>query len=90
MVFGLLRAPAATTTPAVNKKKGVSYNSIKNANLFQNNVGWAYNWFSAPEGNLQKGVEFNSMLWGLKDPWLLQIWDANVQAAIKNGSTHLL
>lgn len=83
------KASTPTPTPAFNKK-GISYNSINNTVPFSNKVGWAYNWFSAPEGNLNKAVQFNPMLWGLKDPWLLQIWDANVQAAIKNGSTHIL
>lgn len=80
---------AAAPTSTLAYKRGVPYNSVTYANLFQGTkVDWAYNWDSKTSG-LAAGIEYVPMLWG-NQPSQLSSWSANAQAAINNGATHLL
>ncbi|KAK9898541.1 glycoside hydrolase family 128 protein [Cystobasidium minutum MCA 4210] len=79
----------ATSTSTSSKKKGVSYNDLKYTKLFGNGIAWAYNWYSAPNGDLTTNVEFTPMLWSNATD-LTTIWANNVKAEKARGGTHLL
>jgi len=84
-------APApATTTPAAAAigKKGVPYNTASLVSAFGDNIAWAYNWDSSPDG-LSGPLNYVPMLWSDTDGFTKQ-WKSNADAAIAAGSTHLL
>ncbi|KAI0746317.1 hypothetical protein C8Q80DRAFT_1219816 [Daedaleopsis nitida] len=72
-------------------KRGLVFNDVgltKNFNSGQ--VSWAYNWDSTiPGGTLPAGVTFLPQLWSAAPEHSTQ-WQANANAAIAKGSTHLL
>ncbi|KAI0700688.1 hypothetical protein C8T65DRAFT_790070, partial [Cerioporus squamosus] len=69
-------------------KRGLSFNDAKLAKGFNSGqVSWAYNWASAPGGELPSGVTFFPMLWGTAST---SDWQRNAEAALRNGATHLL
>ncbi|KAI0699784.1 hypothetical protein C8T65DRAFT_580850 [Cerioporus squamosus] len=78
------------TARANSGKRGLSFNDAgltKNFNSGQ--VSWAYNWDSAPQGTLPAGVNYFPMLFSAAPDHSTQ-WEANANAAIASGSTHLL
>ncbi|MCJ1253555.1 hypothetical protein MMC24_001367 [Lignoscripta atroalba] len=88
-------APAATSSASSSGQKGVGgrglvYNDAKLTDCFSaSKITWVYNWDSQPGGNLPSNFQFVPMLWGLNGIHTNR-WNANAQAAIDNGATHLL
>ncbi|GAA6010017.1 hypothetical protein JCM11491_005831 [Sporobolomyces phaffii] len=72
------------TAGTLGCKKGVGYNTA--AYTQHLDICWAYDWDSKGSG-LKDGVMYIPMLWGAKT---LDGWEAAVDAAIKNGATHVL
>ena len=58
-------------------------------NTHHSKVSWGYNWFSQPGGTIASGVNYFPMLWSAAPEHSNQ-WEANANAAIAAGSTHLL
>ena len=52
-------------------------------------VSFAYNWDSAYQGTLPEGVTYFPMMFSNLPDHTTQ-WEANANAAIAKGSTHLL
>ena len=70
-------------------KRGIPYNDVQYTTAFvDKNVQWAYNWQSSP-GNLSNAFEYVPMLWGNASS-MTSVWEANVKAAVANGTSHLL
>ncbi|KAI0635389.1 glycosyl hydrolase catalytic core-domain-containing protein [Trametes polyzona] len=71
-------------------KRGLSFNDAGLTKDFTSSqVSFAYNWDSAFQGELPKGVTFFPMLFNAAPEHSNQ-WEANAKAAIAKGSTHLL
>ncbi|GAA6039762.1 hypothetical protein JCM8097_004209 [Rhodosporidiobolus ruineniae] len=84
LLSSALAAPAPLEKRATSAKKGVGYNDeALTRNL---DVSWVYNWSLTQNGELTAGVEFVPMLWSDN----AGTWLTDAQAAIDNGSTHLL
>ncbi|PSR76383.1 hypothetical protein PHLCEN_2v8479 [Hermanssonia centrifuga] len=80
--------PPKPTSTGTTIKRGISYNQAQlTENFSGSKVSWAYNWASAPGGELPKDLEFVPMLWGGGDN---SNWVNDATAAIASGSTHLL
>lgn len=89
---------AATTTTAASSnssnKRGAAYNT---ASLISPLLGdgtklsWAYNWGSSSDGlsDVSSSLEYVPMLWGTGSDHT-SYWESNAQAAIDDGSTHLV
>ncbi|KAI0828529.1 glycosyl hydrolase catalytic core-domain-containing protein [Trametes gibbosa] len=96
-------SPEPTTTAAVPAptskapgsgpsviKRGLSFNDASLTKDFSSSqVFFAYNWDSAFQGELPAGVQYFPMLWSAAPEHSNQ-WEANANAAIAKGSTHLL
>ncbi|KAI0367272.1 hypothetical protein BV20DRAFT_567837 [Pilatotrama ljubarskyi] len=85
-------APAPPAPPSTSSaiKRGLSFNDASLTKSFTSSqVSWAYNWDSAYQGDLPAGVTFFPMLFSAAPDHSTQ-WEANANAAIAKGSTHLL
>ncbi|TFK45938.1 hypothetical protein OE88DRAFT_1668575 [Heliocybe sulcata] len=91
--LSLLAAGVAFAAPTCKRqstvKKGLGFNDVSATTSFGSSVSWAYNWDSQKSGNLPSGVEYVPMLWGTSSDHTTN-WNANANAAIAAGSTHLL
>ncbi|KAL8860406.1 MAG: hypothetical protein Q9178_003065 [Gyalolechia marmorata] len=71
--------------------RGLVYNEASLTSSFGNaNVGWAYNWDSAPGGTIDSSLEFVPMLWNTSQVFHVPHWNKRAEAAIAAGSKHLL
>ncbi len=84
-------SPSANSDSSTSSsKKGIAYNDVAYFQAFNGyDMRWAYNWGSSPSGSIPSDIEYVPMLWG-NSPSLASAWQANAQAAINSGSTHLL
>ncbi|WYZ37505.1 hypothetical protein EsH8_II_001011 [Colletotrichum jinshuiense] len=87
---------AATSTAASTStggKRGIAYNdATKVAPFFTGSCkecSWAYNWDSSDNGLTESGINYVPMLWGPIDTHTSR-WQANADASIAKGSTHIL
>ncbi|RPD56549.1 hypothetical protein L226DRAFT_520436 [Lentinus tigrinus ALCF2SS1-7] len=90
--FPVAHGPASVnvTARASSGKRGLSFNDATLTKDFNSGqVSFAYNWDSAFQGNLPAGVNYFPMLWSAAPEHSNQ-WEANANAAIAAGSTHLL
>jgi len=82
---------SSTTTGG---KRGIAYNDVSAVNVLMgaaasDKFSYAYNWDSNCNGLLHSGLSFVPMLWGNIDIHTSR-WQANADAMIAAGSTHLL
>ncbi|KAL8999229.1 MAG: hypothetical protein Q9169_001894 [Polycauliona sp. 2 TL-2023] len=84
------KTPSAPTTDNV-VPRGLLYNEASLTSAFANaNVGWMYNWDSAPGGTIDSSKEFVPMLWSTSMEFHVPHWQERADAAIAAGSKHLL
>ncbi|KAL9021440.1 MAG: hypothetical protein Q9185_001337 [Variospora sp. 1 TL-2023] len=83
----------ASTTPTSSSDnvvaRGLVYNEASLTSNFPD-VGWLYNWDSAPGGAVDTSKEFVPMLWNTSSVYHTPKWVENAEAAIAAGSRHLL
>ena len=85
--------PQPSKTPSTENvvARGLVYNEASLTSAFSNaNVGWMYNWDSAPGGTIDTSKEFVPMLWSTSQAFHVPHWNARAEAAIAAGSKHLL
>ncbi|KAL8659584.1 MAG: hypothetical protein Q9226_000365 [Calogaya cf. arnoldii] len=85
--------PKTPSTPSTDNvaPRGLVYNSASLTSAFSNaNVGWMYNWDSAPGGTIDSSKEFVPMLWNTSQAFHVPHWNERAEAAIAAGSKHLL
>ncbi|KAL9042417.1 MAG: hypothetical protein Q9180_000625 [Flavoplaca navasiana] len=71
--------------------RGLVYNEASLTSAFSNaNVGWMYNWDSAPGGQIDGSKEFVPMLWNTSQVFHVPHWEERAEAAIAAGTKHLL
>ncbi|KAL8845612.1 MAG: hypothetical protein Q9176_000248 [Flavoplaca citrina] len=71
--------------------RGLVYNEASLTSAFSNaNVGWMYNWDSAPGGQIDSSKEFVPMLWNTSQVFHVPHWEERAEAAIAAGTKHLL
>ncbi|KAI4281409.1 MAG: hypothetical protein L6R38_003710 [Xanthoria sp. 2 TBL-2021] len=71
--------------------RGLVYNEASLTSAFSNaNVGWMYNWDSAPGGSIDSSKEFVPMLWNTSQTFHVPHWNERAEAAIAAGTKHLL
>ncbi|KAL8759003.1 MAG: hypothetical protein Q9199_001091 [Rusavskia elegans] len=87
-------APTSTPkTPSTDNvvPRGLVYNEASLTSAFSNaNVGWMYNWDSAPGGSIDSSKEFVPMLWNTSQTFHVPHWNERAEAAIAAGTKHLL
>jgi hypothetical protein len=85
-------APASTSSSSSSgKKRGLAYNNADLLSGFvssDSQVSWCYNWASST-ASTPSGIEYVPLLWGTQDEFT-SVWNANADAALAAGSTHLM
>ena len=85
-------APASTgSTSSSGKKRGLAYNDASLLSGFvsaDSQVAWCYNWASSSAAT-PSGVEYVPLLWGMQAEFT-SVWNANANAALEAGATHLM
>ncbi|CAO1597313.1 hypothetical protein XANCAGTX0491_001128 [Xanthoria calcicola] len=85
--------PQTPKTPSTDNvvARGLVYNEASLTSAFSNaNVGWMYNWDSAPGGSIDPSKEFVPMLWNTSQAFHVPHWNERAETAIAAGSKHLL
>ncbi|KAL8727776.1 MAG: hypothetical protein Q9166_005831 [cf. Caloplaca sp. 2 TL-2023] len=87
------KTPKSPVTPSNDNvvPRGLVYNEASLTSHFDNsNVGWLYNWDSAPGGTIDTSKEFVPMLWNTSQVYHVPHWEERAEAAIAAGTKHLL
>ncbi|KAI4247511.1 MAG: hypothetical protein L6R40_001459 [Gallowayella cf. fulva] len=87
------KTPKPPVTPSADNvvPRGLVYNEASLTSHFDNsNVGWLYNWDSAPGGTIDSSKEFVPMLWNTSQVYHVPHWAERAEAAIAAGTKHLL
>ncbi|KAL8771916.1 MAG: hypothetical protein Q9209_002854 [Squamulea sp. 1 TL-2023] len=85
--------PKSPSTPSTDNvvARGLVYNEASLTSHFSNtNIGWLYNWDSAPGGQIDSSKEFVPMLWNTSEVYHVPHWNERADAAIAAGTKHLL
>lgn len=78
-------APTPSGAPSYSgTKRGLAYNDISLCSAFEGKASWAYNWGSAPQGELPKGVKFVPMPWIKNED--ASTWLQKVDEAVAAGT----
>ncbi|KAL8678467.1 MAG: hypothetical protein Q9186_005171 [Xanthomendoza sp. 1 TL-2023] len=87
------KTPKSPVSPSTDNvvPRGLVYNEASLTSHFDNsNVGWLYNWDSAPGGSIDSSKEFVPMLWNTSQVFHVPHWNERADAAIAAGTKHLL
>lgn len=77
--------PVTPSTPAYSGgKRGLAYNDANLCSSFAGKAAWAFNWGSAPSGDLPEGIKFIPLAWTKNET--PEQWLKKVDEAVAAGS----